>query len=171
MWNGSTQKPLGRADIEVCNPNQKKSYTVIFDVVPEKLTQILGKSVVQAMQLITVNTEQFDTVAHLTTHVTTREAYVEQYLVVFKSDLSSLEAPVSLHVDENITLTELPARSVPLDLRQAVKTELQHLQDFGVINPVEKPTLWVSQMVTVVKKDSSVPLCIDLRLLNAAAKT
>ena len=54
MWNGSTQKVLGRADIEVYNPKQNKSYSVTSDVVPGKLTPILGNSVVQVMQLITV---------------------------------------------------------------------------------------------------------------------
>ena len=100
--------------------------------------------------------------------MTSRETYVEQYPAVFKSELGSLDGPVRLHVDENITPTVLSATSFPVALRQAVKTELQHIQDFEVITPVEKSTPWVSQMVTVVKKDSSVHLCIDLHPLNAA---
>jgi len=47
MWNGSTQKTLGRARITLYNPVTHKTYDVDFDVVPVGLTPILGCSAIQ----------------------------------------------------------------------------------------------------------------------------
>ena len=63
----------------------------------------------------------------------------------------------------------LPARTIPVSLRKPVQTELKRLQDLKVISPIEEPTDWVSQVVTIEKKNSDrVHICIDPRLLNKA---
>ena len=45
----------------------------------------------------------------------------------------------------------LPARKVPVSVKEKVKAELKRLQDVEVIAPVDQPTEWVSQFVAVVK--------------------
>ena len=62
-----------------------------------------------------------------------------------------------------------PARCL-WTLREPVRAVLRRLQDLKVIEPVTSPTDWVSQMVTVQKRDGSVRLCIDPRSLNQALK-
>ena len=45
----------------------------------------------------------------------------------------------------------LPARKVPVSVKEKFKAELQRLQDLEVIAPVDKPTKLVSQFVVAVK--------------------
>ena len=47
----------------------------------------------------------------------------------------------------------LPARKVPVSVKEKVKSELKRLQDLEVIHaaPVDQPTEWVSQFVVAVK--------------------
>jgi len=47
-------------------------------------------------------------------------------------------------------------RRIPLPLQEAVNTELQRMQDEGVISPVTRPTDWCSGMVVVRKKNGKV---------------
>ena len=77
---------------------------------------------------------------------------------------------MSLQINPDVTPTVLPARQVPIALKEPVKKELERLQELQVRTPVTAPTDWVSQLVTVYRNDNSVRLCLDPRPLNAALK-
>ena len=64
----------------------------------------------------------------------------------------------------------LPARKVPVSVKDKFRAELKRLQDLNVIAPVDQPTEWVSQFVVAVKKSGDVRVCIDPKPLNAALK-
>ena len=59
----------------------------------------------------------------------------------------------------------LPARKVPVSVKEKFKAELKRLQDLKVIAPVDQPTEWVSQFVV-----ADLRVCIDPKPLNAALK-
>ena len=100
--------------------------------------------------------------------VKSNEDFIAEYPTVFNSSFDTLEGPVDIQVDRSVVLTALPARKIPVALREPVKAELEQLQKLKVIEPVTKPTDWVSQMVTVQKKDWSVRLFTDPHPLNKA---
>ena len=52
--------------------------------------------------------------------------------------------------------------------RDKVKSELQRMEDMGIIRPVTSHTDWCSSVTYAVKKDSSLCICLDLRQLNEA---
>ena len=54
--------------------------------------------------------------------------------------------------------------------QREIQGELQRLQDFKVIAPVNDPTKWVSQFVVAVKNSGELPVCVDPKALNAALK-
>lgn len=54
---------------------------------------------------------------------------------------------------------------VPLTYRRAVKDEIQRMLDFGVIEWAYSP--YVNPLVTVIKKDGQVRLCLDARKINS----
>ena len=58
------------------------------------------------------------------------------------------------------------ARNVPIPLRGKVKQELEHMEKFGVISKVDKPTLWCAGMVVVPKKSGDIRICVDLKPIN-----
>ena len=63
MWNGSLQKSLGTATVEVYNPRHKQMHRINFDIVSDRLTPILGAEAVQSMGLITVHADRYDSIA------------------------------------------------------------------------------------------------------------
>ena len=63
-----------------------------------------------------------------------------------------------------------PPRKVPVTLRLKVKTELQRMERLGVIERVQEPTDWVNSMVTVVKPNGKLRICIDPRDLNRSIR-
>ena len=60
----------------------------------------------------------------------------------------------------------MTARRVPAQLHDKVKAELKRMFDMGVITSVTTPTDWCAPMVTVVKPNGKVRICIDLKRLN-----
>ena len=170
MWNGSVQKSLGQAVISIYNRKQKRRFVLNFEIVPDKLTPILGSTAVQKMNLITVHKENFDSIAAVLPVQPSREEYIERYPAAFQASLGRLERAVSFQVDPDVTPSALPARQVPITLRELMKKELERLQKLDVITPVTKPTDWVSQAMILQKADKSVRLYIDPRPLNQALK-
>ena len=151
MWNHSSEKPLGEAYLDVTNPKTGESTKANFIVVSNKFNNLLGVTSVQEMTLITVNRGNFN---------------VGQVSV---SDLGDL-GEVHLYTDSDVQPRTLPCRTVPIALRDRVKEELDRLTSIGVIEPVDKPTEWVSQMAVVEKANGSLRICVDPQPLNVALK-
>ncbi len=134
MWNGSTQTSMGTACIKVFNPKTGQSQSVDFELVPETLTPVLGSTAVQQLGLITMETGNYDRVTNVAQSQKTKEDYINAYNTVFSKPVGQLEGHVKLHVDDNINPTVLPARRVPVAMQQALKDELDRLQDLKIIS-------------------------------------
>ena len=89
---------------------------------------------------------------------------------MFDKRPGKLPGKVHLQVDLACQPVILPARKVPVSVKEKFKAELQRLQDLEVIAPVDEPTEWVSQFVVAVKKSGELRVCIDPKTLNAALK-
>ena len=137
MWNGTTQQAMGRTSIQVYNPVTKLTYDVNFDVVSDKLTPILGCRTIQEMGLIQLNTGTYDSVSSVQPQF--KSHYYKEFPEVFNKDVGTLEGRVSLQMNKDVTPTALPARQIPIALRQPVKEELRRLQALDVITPVTSP--------------------------------
>lgn len=74
----------------------------------------------------------------------------------------------SLKVSPNIKPVIIPDRRMPIAMKPKVKSELKRLEKLGVIQPVDEPTPWVSQVVVSPKEDGNVRICIDPRELKNA---
>ena len=59
-----------------------------------------------------------------------------------------------------------PPRKVPVTIRPKVKDELERMERLGVIERIQDPTDWVNSMVTVIKPNGKLRICIDPRDLN-----
>ena len=134
MWNGSAEKSLGKTQIKVYNPKTKETFAVNFDVVLGKHTPILRSTAAQKMNLITMNTGNYEIVAAVQPILTSREQYFEKYPEVLKALLGKLEGTVSLQLNQDVAPSALPGRQVLIALRQPMKKELLRLQEFGCYN-------------------------------------
>ena len=57
-------------------------------------------------------------------------------------------------------------RNVAIPLREKVIIELNRMEANGIISRVTEPTPWCAGMVVVPKREGSVRICVDLKLLN-----
>ena len=59
-------------------------------------------------------------------------------------------------------------RPIAVALRERVKETLNEMSDKDIIEPVKKPTEWISSMVVVTKKSGQIRVCLDPKDLNDA---
>ena len=62
------------------------------------------------------------------------------------------------------------ARRVPFRLQSQFKAQLEEMEENQLITKVTEPTEWVNPLVTVMKSDQSLRICLDPGSLNAAIK-
>ena len=165
MWNGTMVKPLGSCTLPVINPKNDVKYQVKFLVVEENWTWLLGLNAVEKMKLLTVHSENFVNVVEKCDNDP-----VNKYPDVFDENLGTLPGKVHLQVDATCKPVVLPARKIPVAVREKFKNELKRLEELKVIAPVDEPTEWVSQIVVAMKKSGSLRICIDPKPLNDALK-
>ena len=95
---------------------------------------------------------------------------IDNFPQLFKG-LGKMEGEYSIQLEEGAKPFALTApRRVPVPLMKAVRTELQRMQDLGVITQVTEPTDWCAGMVVVPKKNKDVRICVDLTQLNRSVK-
>ncbi|MCG8429883.1 MAG: DDE-type integrase/transposase/recombinase, partial [Candidatus Omnitrophica bacterium] len=74
----------------------------------------------------------------------------------------------SLKTDPSVKPKVLPARKIPLAMKDKVKAEIETLCQRGILVPVTEPTEWVSQMAVTEKSNGRYRICIDPQPLNEA---
>lgn len=75
-----------------------------------------------------------------------------------------------LSVDPYVKPIAQPVRRTQFGLREKVEEKIQELIDKDIIEPVEKPTPWVSLFVVVPKPNGDIRLCIAMRRANEAVQ-
>ena len=65
MSNKTVVRPRGKTRLTIRNPKTRKKYSVEFFVVAENLIPLLGKETSEAMDLITINYNKFESVAKI----------------------------------------------------------------------------------------------------------
>ena len=80
------------------------------------------------------------------------------------------EGPEQLYTKPNVEPFVDPPRRCPIHIRDKVKSELQRMEDMGIIRPVTSHTDWCSSVTYAVKKDSSLRICLNPRRLNEALR-
>ncbi|KAI5731889.1 hypothetical protein M8J77_017897 [Diaphorina citri] len=72
----------------------------------------------------------------------------------------------SLQLKEGAIPKASPCRRVPIKIKDRLKDTLDALVSKGIIEPVDEPSEWVSNMIAVEKPDKSLRICIDPVELN-----
>ncbi len=125
------------------------------------MTPLLGVKAAQGMRLVTVNSDMMERVAAVSV-----ESLLDNYSDVFDRNLGTLPGLTTLQLKPDAVPVIMPDRRVPISIRPHLKKELDCLCDMGVIEPIEEPTPWVSQLVTPKKKSGDMRICLDLHELN-----
>ena len=90
---------------------------------------------------------------------------LQSFAGVFEDKLGTLQGEkVSIHIDFSVPPKFCKARSLPYAMKEKVETELQRLQDQGIILPL-KYSKWAAPFMPVLKQDKkSVRICGNYKL-------
>ena len=96
---------------------------------------------------------------------------VEKHPKVFEGIGKHKYHQVDLIIDEPVTPKVQVQRRIPFPKRQQFDEIIQELEDADIIEPVEGPTEWISNVVLTPKTDpSQLRMNIDMTTANAAIK-
>lgn len=59
-------------------------------------------------------------------------------------------------------------RPVPIPLQKEIKQEINKLLEAGIIEKIDEPSRWISPIVPIIRSDSSLRICVDIRRTNEA---
>ena len=102
----------------------------------------------------------------------TVEKLKTEYQDIFQGIGKLKDFQFEIHVDENVEPVAQAPRRIPFHIRKQVENELDRLEKEGIIEKVDGPTPWVSQIVAAPKPNNpkEIRLCVDLRQVNKAVK-
>ena len=164
-FGGAMIMPVGAVTLH-CRLNEQP-YDLQFQVVNESVHSILGLKDSLRMKLVTFGKEVYhiDTVQGKNMS----QRVFEEYADLFRDEVGDLPVTYSMKVNPEVTPVVNPPRRLPVAMKERVEKELQRMQAQGVIESVDEPTEWVSNMVATHKKETNdVRICIDPRDLNKA---
>ena len=172
LYDNSKIEALGRCKIKVRNAKTGKKWNINYVVIDnESLIPLLSRQAAELMSLITVNYDNFVSSVNSAPVDASLNDLVQSHKSVFSDGLGSLSADkVHLTVKDYAQPVVKQARNIPESRKDAVKVELQRMENDGIITKVDQPTDWVNQMAVVDKKDGTVRICLDPRSLNDVLK-
>ena len=92
---------------------------------------------------------------------------LKQYQDVF-TGLGCMKGKVAIRLKDDVKPVIHPPRTVPIALKEKLRVELNRMEELGVIAKQVEPTEWVNSLVTVVKPNQDLRVCIDPKDLNEA---
>ena len=98
----------------------------------------------------------------------TKEYILREYHDVFKGVGILPGGPYHIRLKEQYRPVQHPQRSVPIAMQTVYKTELERLTKEGKITEVKEHTEWINSIVTVMKPNNRLRLCLDPKDLNKA---
>ena len=84
----------------------------------------------------------------------------------FDGQVGLFEDEVSLKLSPDTKTVQLQPHAVPQSIMLKLKKELDKMEQEGIIRACTETTEWVHNLVTVVKKNGTLRLCLDPRNLN-----
>ena len=155
MWNKSLMKPLGICRKNVKNPKMGKTYSVEFVVFKDEddCRSLLGLRTSTQVGLVEIKQQNFYRVAAVNIEKNYRE--------VFDGQLGKLPGVTTLQLKPDTVPAVMSNRRIPVAVRLELQEELNRLTRLGIIEPVKKPTQWVSQLVLTRKKNGALRICLD----------
>lgn len=96
-----------------------------------------------------------------------KNEFYERYKKSFEG-IGTFPGEVSIAIDEKVKPIAKPPRRIPNKVRDKLEPYLKDLIEKGIIEKVDKPTSWVSNVVIREKTDGSLQICLDPQELNKA---
>ena len=147
---------------------QQEIYMIEFQVVKVERTPLICRRAGEDMKLIIVNYENFRQLNSVSEKVILSE--ISDVISVHDNSLGTLPGTVHFTTDVTVNPKVVFPKRVPVGLKEKLKLKLQNLVKNGVIQEVDEPTDWVSQMTITLNKNNDIRICLDPQSLNKALK-
>ena len=97
-----------------------------------------------------------------------KDFLIKKYPNVFGDGVGLLEGEYHIRLKEDAVPVQHAPRRVPVGLRDRLKNTLDEMVLQDIVAPVTQPTPWISSVVIVPKKNSTIRICLDPKDLNKA---
>ena len=163
-------KPFGKINV-LLEGNKRFSVENIYIMPNDSFDNILSKNASVSLGFIEIHNELNDKqVFRMSTGKESLDDLLNKYHKIFEGDGLLKNYNHKLYIDKNVAPVAQRLRRYPLNLRNKINEELEKLLSKDFIEPVDKPSEWISNLVITPKKDGSVRLCLDARMPNKAIK-
>lgn len=152
-FGGTHLFPVGKTVLKAYN-NSGKMYDTEFIIIKENVKPILGLSSLRDLEILrNINS------------IKNKDIIIKKYGELFQG-VGQFETPLELHTQPGAVPVVRPPRRVPHALRERLAAKLKTLEDQQIIEKVEQPDSFVSNLVIIEKVDKSLRLCLDPKELN-----
>ena len=166
-YSGHKILPKGTVLLTCKIPNDTVTHDVNFHVVDIDSKPILGAEACERLSLVQRVHKPMSDQTNVDSVTDYHVDVDKDYRDVFNG-LGALPGKHTIKVDTSVTPVVHAPRKVPFAIKNKLKAELDRMEQLGVIIKQEEPTPWVSSMVTVVKPNGKLRVCIDPKDLNKA---
>jgi len=150
VFNNEDVRPEGIVKLNIINPKKpKKNFRGDFYVIKGAKKAILGLRTIEQMKLATFHRDDFEEilVASVEKHLTKSKQAIQEikfenqsirnivmeYADVFEETLGKLPGKVHFEIEKNAVPVRVRIRNVPIAMREALKKELDAMEQAGVI--------------------------------------
>ncbi|CAC5403290.1 unnamed protein product [Mytilus coruscus] len=142
-------------------------HAVKFHILDRNVQSVIGAKTCEAMKLLKhIHSISNTSNPQETTKPFLPENMEQQYGDLF-TGLGCLPGTHNIRINKTVTPVVQAPRKI-IAIKDKVKAELDRMEDIGVIFKQQEPTQWVNSMVTVIKPNGKIRICIDPRDLNKA---
>ena len=162
-YNGTQIPCLGSITMD-CRFKQSSWSKQVFYITDVAGPAILGLPACRDLTVVTINE------VHHTSHPIRsvrdlQEVYPDRF-----DTIGDFRGEAVLYLKDDAVPSIDAPRKCSVHIRAKLKTEIDKMEDQGVIRKVQHHTDWCSSLTTSMKKDGSLRLCLDPKRLNNALR-
>lgn len=154
-FGGTHIYPLGKICLKIIKDDT--IYDTEFIIIKEKVRPILGLESLRKLKILKDINSVVDT--------KNKNLITNKYCELFQG-VGQFEVPLELRTQPGARPVVRPPRRVPQALMERLAAKLKSLEDQQIIEKVEHPESFVSNMVIVEKVDKNLRICLDPQELN-----
>ena len=165
-YNMTPIKCFGSINL-LCNYGTSQWKKFEFHIVDVQSAAVCGLPMAEELGLVTlhcaINMPSTTTKIESAEHI--KQLYPDQF-----DKIGNLPGTAKLYLQENAVPFIDPPRKYSIHLKPKLQSELDKMEAQGVISKVKGHSDWCSSLVTSIKKDGSLRLCLDPKKLNQALR-
>ena len=167
-YNGTTIKQLGVVTLS-CKHKDTEWHSPDFFVTESEGPAILGLPSSRQLRLVTthcmVQTATTPATQPIHDAMDLKRLYPDRF-----NGIGDFQGELHITLREDAQPVVQPSRKYPIQLLEEIRTELEKMEDRGVITSITEPTDWVNALAFSRKASGGLRVCLDPRSLNQCIK-